>query len=194
MLTYSGLHVEIDNPRVELITLRDIAHALAMQCRFNGQCREFYSVAQHSVLVADLVADFVGGDGKMQLAALLHDAAEAYLGDAITPLKAIAPEYRKLEDKWLVAIYNRFGIPTGYRDNKAIKHADLAALMIERRELLPADPLQWPLCQGVEVPQRGLPKPHYGYSPHTGAWGPLHAEELFMSRLTAACNNALEAS
>jgi len=69
------------------IKLADIAHSLSNLCRFNGHCRRFYSVAQHSVLVARVVR-FLDGGMVAQRWALLHDAHEAYVGDVIRPIKA----------------------------------------------------------------------------------------------------------
>ena len=80
-------------PRIDKVAIEDIAHGLAFQCRFNGQTCDFYSVAQHSLIVADLVPE------SHRLAALLHDAAEAYLGDMVKPLKVLMPEFSGIEDK-----------------------------------------------------------------------------------------------
>ena len=77
--------------QIDVIALEDIAHGLAYQCRFNGQTKTFYSVAQHCLMVADLVSD------ELRAAALLHDAAEAYLGDMVKPLKALIPDYGSIE-------------------------------------------------------------------------------------------------
>ena len=79
--TFLGNRFYPQNPCVEDIDIEDIAHGLAYTCRFNGQSTAFYSVAQHSLMVADLVAD------ELKLEALMHDAAEAYLGDVVKPLK-----------------------------------------------------------------------------------------------------------
>ena len=77
------------------IDLRDIAHSLALQCRFNGHCRQFYSVAEHSVRVSHILPDEEAAWG------LLHDAAEAYVSDLPRPLKLTVPDFRAAEDRLL---------------------------------------------------------------------------------------------
>lgn len=81
MQTYTGRKFWPLNPRAEEVYIEDIAHSLALSCRFNGHCKVFYSIAQHSVLVSQIVKP------TQQLIALLHDSAEAYLGDIIRPIK-----------------------------------------------------------------------------------------------------------
>ena len=73
--TFSGGRFHPLKPRIEEVRIEDIAHALSLKCRYSGQCARFYSVAEHSVLVAALV------EPRWQPAALLHDAGEAYLAD-----------------------------------------------------------------------------------------------------------------
>ena len=92
--TYAGKEVDPLNMSVEDVCLADIAHALSLICRYNGHVRDFYSVAQHSVLVSQCAAERGGADLITFIAArnlcfwgLLHDAAEAYLGDVVSPLK-----------------------------------------------------------------------------------------------------------
>lgn len=87
------------------IDINDIAHGLAHQCRFNGQTYFFYSVAEHSILLHDQVSD------EYKLQALLHDAAEAYLGDLIRPIKHLCPRLVELEQRLLAAIFERFEVP-----------------------------------------------------------------------------------
>jgi uncharacterized protein len=122
-------------PRIEHVEIEDIAHGLAYQCRFNGQTREFYSVAQHSLIVAALVPP------ELQLAALLHDAAEAYLGDMVKPLKVLMPQFSELEDQVTQIIAVTFGID--FSDYAPIKRADLIALATEKRDLMPHSVERW---------------------------------------------------
>jgi hypothetical protein len=127
MTMLSGVEIDFHAVTPEQINIWDIAHGLSMLCRFNGQVRQHYSVAQHSIRVAELVPM---GD---RLQALLHDATEAYLGDVITPLKNLIPEYRRLESTFWRAITTRFRIPEDM--GAAVKAADQIALEEEASAL-----------------------------------------------------------
>ena len=80
--TFTGIKFHPLDPKMSEIDIRDIAHALSLQNRYNGHTAEFYSVAEHSLMVSEL-----GGSAERALLGLLHDASEAYLGDIIAPLK-----------------------------------------------------------------------------------------------------------
>lgn len=148
--TYLGHRFHPAAPRIDDVHIEDIAHGLAFQCRFNGQTQAFYSVAQHSLLVAGLVP------ARLRLAALLHDAAEAYLGDLVKPLKPLFPEFSKLEGRVMAVIGERFGV-AGFAD-PAIKRADLIALATEKRDLMPHSCEPWAALAGVTpVPTRIRP-------------------------------------
>lgn len=82
----SGVYVNLLDPDPALICPADIAHHLGMTCRYGGGVRRFYSVAEHSLLVVDLLR-WLGQPAEIVVAGLLHDAAEAYVGDVIAPLK-----------------------------------------------------------------------------------------------------------
>ena len=126
ILTHSGKRVQFEAFDPACIDIEDIAHALSMVCRFAGHCPRHYSVAQHSMLVADLVSE------EYKLAALLHDASEAYLGDVTSPLKHSGQMrgYRELEGIIQFGIDRHYGIDS---HAVAIKEADLRALYIEGR-------------------------------------------------------------
>jgi hypothetical protein len=120
------------------VQISAIVHALSMICRFNGHCHSFYSVAQHSCLVADLVVmDLL--EPQHELVALLHDATEAYLGDVVRPLKlTIAMDaYRELEHRWAMAIGWAFGLGNALAElPEVVKIADRKMLDRERVDLL----------------------------------------------------------
>src|SRR5215218_211560 len=146
--TVSGRWVNPFDPDPAQIDAGDIARALANQCRFGGHSRVFYSVAQHSVLVSELV-EAPGGGVQDAFAALMHDATEAYLGDMPHPLKHRSPlgaAFKAAEDHLEQALRDRFGIKAEVPE---IKRADRALLATERRAFS-AESWYWPELEGVE--------------------------------------------
>jgi 5'-nucleotidase len=137
--TFSGQVVSLENPRPEQIHIADIARGLARQARFAGQTTHFYSVAQHSVLASRMCSQF-------PLAALLHDATEAYISDIPRPVKSLSPAIKEIEARLFLAIAQRFDIestiPTEVAD------VDDQLLVTEHRDLQPNGPawdlLAWP--------------------------------------------------
>jgi hypothetical protein len=167
--TISGRFVNPLDPDLDQIDIGDITRALANTCRFGGHCRSFYSVAQHSVIVSELVEQR-GGDPEDVFAALMHDAAEAYLGDMPHPLKhrsALGEAFRAAEAHLEQAIHKRFGIKP---DVPEIKRADRALLATERRALS-AEDWHWPELEGVEPLDLQLT-----------AWSPDEAAVKFQAR------------
>ena len=139
----SGALFDLMDPEGSDFTLQDIAHGLGRVCRFAGQTNRFYSVAEHCFHVARLVPV------ELARAALLHDASEAFIGDVTRPLKALLPDYRKIEQRIEDAISDRFLIDElGNASRTAIRHpaikgADLAMCLVEARELMPTAPGYW---------------------------------------------------
>lgn len=159
--TFTGRVVDLLDPKPDTICLEDIARGLAMQCRFNGHIRRFYSVAEHSVRVSRWLL-YQCGPGEILIAqqGLLHDAAEAYVGDLIGPMKAllrlderrrrgipdsafVRPEmtssFDEAERRLLVAIGARFGVSLMPLQS-IVKDADAAMLHQEDDMLRSAAP------------------------------------------------------
>ena len=84
--TYTGKHFYPLDPKAEDICIEDIAHSLSNLCRFNGHTKRFYSVAQHSLNVERFIKKLSWGE-RLRLYGLMHDFAEAYIGDMTTPYK-----------------------------------------------------------------------------------------------------------
>lgn len=133
ILLSSGRYYDLAEPGP--LTIEEVAHALAHICRFTGHCKDFYSVAQHSVLVSYLVPP------EHSLQGLLHDAVEAVVGDMASPLKALVPEYKAIEVRCEQAILAGFGLAWPLHDE--VKTADLIALRTEQRDLMGADHHTW---------------------------------------------------
>jgi len=136
--TYTGKQFWPLDPRPEDVCIEDIAHSLSMQCRFNGHCSRFYSVAEHSVIVAkELEArDYYPG---VQLEGLLHDAAEAYICDIPRPLKRHIASYSSIEYKVQKAIFEAFNLPMITANHLAymIKDIDTSLMVYEAESIMP---------------------------------------------------------
>ena len=146
-------------PRID-----DIAHALAQINRFTGHTAAPYSVAEHSVRVSEACPP------GLELAGLLHDAAEAYLGDCASPLKhhpTFGSAYRYAEDALQERIDYRFRVDSHH---PAVRRADLVLLATEKRDLMPPGP-EWAVLAGV----RPLPG-------SINTWPPSFARRRFLAR------------
>lgn len=137
----SGRRLDLLDPSPMDIEIEDIAHGLARVARWNGQTigEHGFSVAQHSLVVEDIVAHIQPGvDPKWRLAALLHDASEYVIGDMISPFKAaLGVSYKDFEERLEHAIHARFGLParTPTAIKKLIKQADRACAYFEATQL-----------------------------------------------------------
>lgn len=109
-----------------------MAHSMAQTARYRGHADQFYSVAEHSVLVAGLMREVVGGDPRE---GILHDAAESVLPDVSAPFKQLLPDLRR-EEKLLDAdIRRHFGLCA--HKSRECAAADWLALFIEAAQIIP---------------------------------------------------------
>lgn len=131
--TYTGIHFYPLDPREEEISIIDIAHALSLICRFNGHCKHFYSVAQHSVNVYKYLRERCPTDFNLQLAGLLHDASEAYISDVSRPVKSSLKGYLEIESNLMKVIFEAFDVPLGVH----FEDADDLVLQAEAMRLMP---------------------------------------------------------
>jgi hypothetical protein len=137
----SGRRLDLLDPSPLDIEIADIAHGLARVPRWNGQTSgpHAFSVAQHSLLVAELAsAASPDWPACWRLAALLHDAAEYVIGDMISPFKAaLGLDYRTFEDRLTAAIHMRFGLPPALPApvKSLIKKADGFCAYLEATQL-----------------------------------------------------------
>jgi len=159
MQTYTGKRFDFINVDVDNIDIVDIAHSLAYSCRYGGHCKEFYSIAQHSVICSAYVPQ------EYQFEALMHDAAEAYIGDIVSPLKGQLRNLPAIERVIEQSIANKFGLI--YPFPPVILKVDRQLALAERKflfnDLIPWDIHEDPL---------DLPK--------LAPWHPIQAESTFM--------------
>lgn len=157
----SGAEIDLQDPDFTHVPIEDIAHGLSNNCRFVGQCAKFYSVAEHSVLVSLSVPDHA-------LFGLLHDGAEAIIGDVSSPLKRLLHDYKVIERRLEVALWRRFGL--GDTLPPEVKSADYRVLAAEIQSLMPQNH-DWVKKQNIEP----APVPIL-------ALDPVKAKQLFLAR------------
>lgn len=156
------------DPNPDNINLEDIALSLSHLCRFNGHCKKFYSVAEHSVHCSHHVSP------GHELTALMHDATEAYVGDLIRPIKMHLPDFVQMEDQIWTAVATRFGLPQDMPE--AVHRVDNLILVTEARDLLGAGLMEeW----GIDTsPIESLDIFRNGREP----WAPEEAQRQFLAR------------
>jgi len=155
--TFSGIYMNVFEPTLEMICIEDIAHALSMQCRFGGHLPKFYSVAQHSFMVASIL------DGTDKLQGLLHDASEAYLLDIPSPIKHQLTNYKDIEDKLMLLIAQKFGFE--YPLSKRVKETDNGLLQFE-----------WEV---IMLQEKNIE--------HFACWSPEYAKRRFLETYAEIC-------
>lgn len=163
-----GHYVSLLEPDPATIEIRSIAAALSKTCRYGGHCPDFYSVAEHSIHAANL-ARATGFDTWVVRAVFLHDAAEAYLGDMVKPLKSAMPAYRVVEERMEAAIAAAFNVDF-QRWHAVIKRFDWIMLKAEKAALWPDDTDVWPGLENVEDRDVTF-----------RFWDPTYAEEEFLA-------------
>lgn len=142
--------MDLENPRPKDIDIHDIACGLSKICRFTGQLPQFYSVAQHAMLVAEVI------EPRLRFPALNHDDSEAYLGDLTRNLKhsRYLAGYRTLERRWTAAINQALGIGRLVEaDRRQLKAADDLAAVWERTVLREGRPWEAWSCIETAVEQ-----------------------------------------
>lgn len=160
--TFTGRQFWPMDAMVDEVDILDIAHSLSMLCRFNGHCMRFYSVAEHAIHVSRVV------NKEHALWGLLHDAAEAYLSDIPKPIKQELHLFHDCEERLLVVIAERFGLPVGLPAE--VKQADLLLLATEKAALMRPEPAPW-----ENLPESMDPRMICG-------WNPNQAKRMFLDR------------
>ena len=158
---YSGRQFWPMDPSPGDVDIEDIAHSLSMQARYTGHGERYYSVAEHSVLMANWVP------ATDKLHALLHDASEAYLTDVPRPVKPFLPGYKEAERRVQEAVWDRFGMEHG--NPYSVDTADARILNDERAQNMRPSIVEWT-----------MPSPEYlGIT--LEFWTPAQAEFQFLT-------------
>ena len=163
--TFSGKAFYPLSPRAEDVCIEDIAHSLSMQCRYNGHCAVFYSVAEHCCLLYDYVQHRFE-DPTISWWALMHDSSESIVGDLIRPVKDALPAFADMEKPVMDEICDAFGMKT--KEMPTIIHElDKRIIADERTNMKPMD---W---GDFEVEPLGV---------ELKLWSPARAKEEFLKR------------
>lgn len=136
----SGRRLDLLDPSPLDVEISDIAQGLARVARWNGQTSggHAFSVAQHSLMVEEIVGRLTAASPEIRLIALLHDAPEYVIGDMISPFKSVVGGgYKAVEARLEAAIHIRFGLPPVLPAalKTLIKRADRISAYFEATEL-----------------------------------------------------------
>lgn len=158
--SHSGKPFDLFDPKPEQIDIHDIAIALSRIARYNGHTKEFYSVAEHCVIGSKLYPNITA---KERLDILLHDAAEAYIGDIVDPLKKNFPWIKHIESNILGVIYEALELERP-EDKSLIKQTDLIMVHLEKSSLMAPEQRDWrlPSRPEAEIEFKGF----YNWSPN----------------------------
>jgi 5'-deoxynucleotidase YfbR-like HD superfamily hydrolase len=150
-LTAAGVRVQLARPSPDAFEIHPQAHSLAQTNRFTGHASRPYSVAEHSLLVVDIL-ERLGAPPIVCLAGLHHDGHESITGDVATPDKlVIGPGWQQYEQPWAQACRERWGLTEVFdHHRRLIRRADLMALATERRDLMPDHPDEWEVLRGID--------------------------------------------
>jgi 5'-deoxynucleotidase YfbR-like HD superfamily hydrolase len=142
ILTRSGILFDLSDPKPELVRLEDITYALSHINRFTGHTRTRWTVAQHSLLAYHLASrwksDSLPYVSDLRILCLMHDAAEAYVGDISSPLKSLVPQFREIEKRIQRTISDKFDLPQPDDHlTDLVKTIDSICYVAERKVLMP---------------------------------------------------------
>jgi hypothetical protein len=162
-----------------------IAHSLACQCRYLGHTKKFYSIAQHSCHVHDILPP------EFRFVGLMHDAPEAYLGDVVTPIKRNLIfkvhtydedgeggldfiSFDDVEQSLWERMAEHYGLPTYLPE--VVQRADWYLFNVEVRDACDTDVTAWGMKWGPP------PTPEAEKLVITEFWTPERAREEWLSR------------
>lgn len=162
--TFTGLSFDFMELDKDSVNIYDITHALSNICRFTGHCKTFYSVADHSLRVSEILPD------EYKLIGLLHDSPEAYINDLSRPLKHISSlgPYNDLEKRIMKTILSKFDLLDLLEDGdipQKVKDADMILLATEQRDLMNQSEYNWSDIYDIKPLEKNI----YPLSPNSVA-------------------------
>lgn len=184
--TSRGRALDLADPQLQDIDLEEIGEALGHLCRYNGCVRQFYSVGQHCVLMSEWLEQ-QGEPLEVQLGALLHDAAEAYLGDLTWPVQAllwgrddehshvVRLRYKVAQGRLDHLIAQAVGLDVAWLRDERVKRADLRILLDERAALLTEPPPRPWFADSAQIKPLGV---------RIEPWWPMLAANAWLLRLS----------
>lgn len=169
--TSSGKALYFANP---VFDRYDCAAALSKLCRYTGHSRHFYSIAEHEILVSEIMEYLELGD---PWEGFHHDNGEYLLGDVSSPLKSLLPDYKVIEHHVDTAFRAQLGLPVTM--SEGCKKADWLALFIEAATLVPSGGKNWGAPAGIWDEAQSLIGKFW-----IRCWIPDRAEREWQARFT----------